>query len=50
MADLSELLENLSPDANVRGRQFESICQWFLLHDPTYRAQMESEHAGEAPW
>ncbi len=41
MADLSELVENLSPDANVRGRQFERICQWYLLHDPGYRAQIK---------
>ena len=41
MADLSELLEILSPDASVRGRQFESICQWYLLHDPGYRAQIK---------
>lgn len=41
MADLSGLLENLSPDANVRGRQFERVCRWYLLHDPGYRAQIK---------
>ena len=41
MAAFSELLGNLSDDANVRGRQFERICQWYLLHDPGYRAQIK---------
>lgn len=40
MADLYKLLASLSDDNNVRGRQFERICKWYLLHDPAYGAQL----------
>jgi len=24
----------LDPDDNIRGKQFERICKWYLEHDP----------------
>jgi predicted helicase len=41
MATFSELLASLDQSPQVRGRQFERICQWYLRHDPLYRAQLE---------
>jgi hypothetical protein len=38
MTTFSELFEQLDPDENRRGKQFERICQWFLTHDPVYAA------------
>ena len=37
MASLTQLLSSLSPNEQVRGRQFESICKWFLESDPEYK-------------
>lgn len=39
MTTFSELFEQLDPDANVRGKQFERICKWYLEHDPFYASQ-----------
>ena len=41
MATLTDLLANLDPSPQVRGRQFERICQWYLRHHPQYEAQLE---------
>ena len=41
MATFTELLANLDRSPQVRGRQFEQICQWYLRHDPLYRAKLE---------
>jgi superfamily II DNA or RNA helicase len=40
MATFSELFEQLDPDDNVRGEQFERICKWYLEHDPVYAGQL----------
>jgi hypothetical protein len=34
----SDLFERFDPDPNVRGRQFEQVCRWYLKNDPAYRA------------
>ena len=31
-----DLIEQLDPDDNRRGKQFERICKWFLDNDPGY--------------
>jgi predicted helicase len=36
----SDLFERFEPDPNVRGRQFEHICKWYLTHDPAYRRKL----------
>ena len=40
MATFAELFEQLDPDDNVRGKQFERICKWYLEHDPFYASQL----------
>ncbi|CPR10900.1 helicase-associated [Mycobacterium bohemicum DSM 44277] len=37
MATFSDLFARLDPDARVRGKQFEHVCKWFLINDPTYK-------------
>jgi superfamily II DNA or RNA helicase len=37
---LEQLLGSLSPDEHRRGREFERLCKWFLLHDPVYRLEL----------
>lgn len=39
MGAFTELLEQLDPDPNIRGMQFERICKWYLEHDPYYAGQ-----------
>ena len=34
------LLAKLSERPNVRGREFERVCRWFLLTAPEYRSQL----------
>ncbi|MDJ0924798.1 MAG: Helicase associated domain protein, partial [Acidimicrobiia bacterium] len=41
MPQLDMLLTRLDADSNVRGRQFERICEWYLTHDPAYRRQLQ---------
>ncbi|MCH8983360.1 MAG: DEAD/DEAH box helicase family protein [Acidobacteria bacterium] len=41
MASFPELFDSLDPDPNVRGKQFERIVKWWLLHDPVYRSQIK---------
>jgi len=36
----SDLFERFDPDPNVRGRQFEQICRWYLKNDPSYRRML----------
>jgi superfamily II DNA or RNA helicase len=36
-----QLFATLDADPNRRGRQFEELCQWYLLNDPVYRAQIK---------
>jgi superfamily II DNA or RNA helicase len=40
LATFTELFEQLDPDDNVRGNQFERICKWYLQHDPLYAGQL----------
>lgn len=40
MARFDDLFASLSPDENVRGRQFEATCCWFLEHDPAYSREL----------
>jgi hypothetical protein len=37
VATFSDLFARLDPDARVRGKQFEHVCKWFLINDPTYK-------------
>lgn len=41
MAKLSELLNKLDADKNVRGNQFEHICKWYLENDPKYALELK---------
>jgi len=34
---LADLLQQLDPRPDVRGRQFERICKWYLQSAPEYR-------------
>jgi superfamily II DNA or RNA helicase len=40
MTTFTELFDQLNPDDNVRGKQFERICKWYLEHDPFYADQL----------
>lgn len=40
MATFTELFEQLDPDSNIRGKQFERVCKWYLEHDPFYASQL----------
>ena len=41
MATLAELLQTLPEPVQARGRAFERVCQWYLLHSPLYAAQLK---------
>ena len=41
MATLAELLQTLPESVQARGRAFERVCQWYLLHSPLYAAQLQ---------
>ena len=41
MPKLTTLLANLDLDSNKRGKQFESICKWYLENDPCYKLQLK---------
>ncbi len=41
MAELSELLAKLDADSQVRGRQFEHICKWYLENAPKYLLELK---------
>jgi predicted helicase len=40
MGSLRELLDDLSPDVGLRGKQFEHICKWFLTNCALYRRKL----------
>jgi predicted helicase len=40
VATFTELFGQLDPDDNIRGKQFERICKWYLEHDPFYASQL----------
>ncbi len=42
MGTLRHLLAGLDQDALRRGKQFETICKWFLTNDPIYRRELKS--------
>jgi predicted helicase len=35
--ELSDLLRQFDPRSDVRGRQFELLCRWYLRSAPEYR-------------
>jgi hypothetical protein len=37
VATFSDLFARLGPDPRVRCKQFEHVCKWFLINDPTYK-------------
>ncbi len=41
MATLAELMQTLPEPVQARGRAFERVCQWYLLHSPLYAAQLQ---------
>jgi len=41
MCDFQRFFSGLSPDNHLRGKQFESICKWFLETDPHYCSQLQ---------
>jgi predicted helicase len=40
MSSIHTLLNSLYPDSNLKGKQFERICLWFLQNDPEWQAQI----------
>ena len=42
MPGLGDLIDTLDPDDRLRGLQFETICKWFLTHDPGYRRELKT--------
>jgi predicted helicase len=41
MISIHHLLTQLSPDSNIKGKQFEKITQWFLENEPEWQAKIE---------
>jgi predicted helicase len=41
MSSIYHLLNQLSPDSNTKGKQFEKITQWFLQNEPKWQAKIE---------
>jgi len=41
IATLAQLPGRLSPNVQLRGKQFEHICKWYLENDPKYRLQLK---------
>jgi predicted helicase len=35
--EFSNLIQQFDPRMDVRGRQFERLCRWYLLNAPEYR-------------
>ena len=38
---LDALLERLSPDPRLRGKEFERTAKWFLEVDPAYASELQ---------
>ncbi len=38
---LTALINQLSPDKNVKGKQFERLCKWYLQNDPVYSHELK---------
>jgi superfamily II DNA or RNA helicase len=41
MATFNDFISSLSPEAHVRGKQFEVFVKWFLSNDPEWAANVE---------
>jgi superfamily II DNA or RNA helicase len=41
MGSLDSLIRNFDEAENVRGRQFELLCKWFLENDPEYKCLLK---------
>ena len=41
MATFDQLYSRLDSDRNVRGKQFERICVWFLENAPRYKGKVK---------
>ena len=41
MPSLDHILSTLPAAPHIRGRAFERLCAWYLLHDPVYAAQVK---------
>ena len=37
----ASLVDQLAPDPQTRGRQFELLCRWYLQNAPEYRTRLE---------
>ncbi|MDA1175186.1 MAG: DEAD/DEAH box helicase family protein, partial [Chloroflexi bacterium] len=40
MATLDQVISSLPADSGPKGKAWERLCQWFLLHDPVYASQL----------
>ncbi|MFI3218494.1 MAG: DEAD/DEAH box helicase family protein, partial [Methylococcales bacterium] len=41
MSSFQTLLDSLSTDSNIKGKQFEKITQWFLQNEPEWQVKIE---------
>lgn len=41
MGDFDTLLGSLDADPQLRGKQFEHVCKWFLENDPVYSRELK---------
>ena len=41
MGSFQTLYSSLDSNPNVRGRQWERLCKWFLQNDSRYKGQLE---------
>src|SRR5215207_5297210 len=42
LVEFSDLIRQLDPRPDVRGRQFERLCRWFLLNASEYRWRIKN--------
>lgn len=47
--DFSGLIEGFDERPNVRGKQFERLCRWFLLNAPARVPRQLPRGLGESP-
>ena len=40
MATLDQVISSLPADSGPKGKAWERLCRWFLLHDPVYASQL----------
>jgi superfamily II DNA or RNA helicase len=41
MHSFKKLLKTFSPDSQIRGKQFEKLCKWYLETSPIYKSKLE---------